>query len=231
MQVVCLHGVEFKKHGLNFLRVWCKNSEMVLALENSGVRKKITNAIIEEKSKGDPIISKILLPKDSLLERIFEVDCTRGFYAIAFALQAKKRLSLRRPVRCIGYGRKGHEGCPHWPIGHGHDEEMLLWIDMWREGSELSHLEWDTCAEELLGALKKKKFIEQSVRMESANISAAQMVTTLETGLANVEDIFQLASRSKYYKDILYNLYYIILYYIILYYIILYYIILYYIIL
>ena len=92
-------------------------------------------------------------------------------------------------MRCIGYGRKGHEGCPHWPIGHGHDEEMLLWIDMWREGSELSHLEWDTCAEELLGALKKKKFIEQSVRMESANISAAQMVTTLETGLANIEAI------------------------------------------
>ena len=78
-------------------------------------------------------------------------------------------------MRCIGFGRKGHEGFPDWRIGHGHQEEMLLWIDMWRTGSELSHLEWDNCAEELLGTLQKKKFIEQSVPMKSADISAAEM--------------------------------------------------------
>ena len=39
---------------------------------------------------------------------------------------------VRSPVRCIGFGRIGHEWFPDRPIGHGHNEEMLLWIDMWK---------------------------------------------------------------------------------------------------
>ena len=75
---------------------------------------------------------------------------------------------------------------------------------MWKRGSELSHLEWGDFAPELVGTLQKKKFIEQSVRMRSANISAAEMKTTLETGLENVDAIIKHASTSKHYKEILY---------------------------
>ena len=35
VQFICLHGVEFKKTGLQFLYDWCPESGMVLALENT----------------------------------------------------------------------------------------------------------------------------------------------------------------------------------------------------
>ena len=130
VQFVCLHGGEFKKAGLKFLHDWCRESKVVLALEITKARQTITSATEESNYRTDPILSKICLPSEDFLPKIFARDCTRGFYAIAFALQAKQRLLLSEAVRCIGFGRKGHEGVPQWRVGHGHHEEMLLWIEM-----------------------------------------------------------------------------------------------------
>ena len=132
---------------------WRRHAKVVLALENTDDRKQISEAIKAEQLAGDPIVSKICLPAENLLPRIFKVDSTRGFYAIAFALQAKRNLGLKKPVQCIGFGRKGHEGCPSWNIHHGHYHEMMLWMDMWKDGAELVHLEWPDCAEELTAAV------------------------------------------------------------------------------
>ena len=99
---------------------------MVLVLENSSVREAITDAIKQQQLNGDAILSKIYLPEESLMPTTCPVDCTRGFYAMAFALQAKQRLGLNSPVRCIGFGRKGHEGYPGWRVKHNHNDEMLL---------------------------------------------------------------------------------------------------------
>ena len=96
-------------------------------------------------------------------------------------------------MRCIGFGRKGHEGFPDRPIGHGHNEEMLLWIDMWKNGTELVHLEWADFAEEILATVYPKTFIDKSVRITSPDMSADAIQATLETGLKNV----QVASKSK----------------------------------
>ena len=85
---------------------WCRHAKVVLALENTESRQLIAAAINKQQLTGDPIMSKICLPEENLLPRLFNVDCTRGFYAIAFALQGKKKLGLKKPVRCIGFGRK-----------------------------------------------------------------------------------------------------------------------------
>ena len=81
----------------------------------------------------------------------------RGFYAMAFALQAKKRLGLNSPVRCIGFGRIGHEPYLDWRVKHNHNDEMLLWIDMWKDGTELTHLEWANFGEDRMAGLRKSK--------------------------------------------------------------------------
>ena len=52
VQVICLHGKESEKTGVLFLRDWCRNSEMVFALENSPVRGPITDAIKQQQLKG-----------------------------------------------------------------------------------------------------------------------------------------------------------------------------------
>ena len=156
-QFICLHGYEFEKRGVQFLYDWCRNSKVVLVLENSKARGPITDAIKQQQFKGDAILSKICLPEESLLPTIFPVNCTRGFYAIAFALQAKKRLGLNSPVRCIGYCCNGHEPYPDWLGKHNHNDEMLLWIDMWKDGTELTHLEWADFGEERMAGLRKSK--------------------------------------------------------------------------
>ena len=202
VQFICLHGREFKRSGLEFLYEWCRDSKVVLALENSKARKPITEAIKKQQLTGDAIMSKICLPEEDLLPRIFKIDCTRGFYAIAFALQAKKRLELKKPVRCVGFGRKGHEGSPGWHIGHGHNQELLLWIDMWKNGTELVHLEWADFAEEIMATVYPKTFLDKSVRTTSPDMSAAAIQATLETGLKNVQTIIKMASKSKWYKSI-----------------------------
>ena len=142
-----------EKSRLRFLYDWCRHAKVVLALENTDDRKQISEAIKAEQLAGDPIMSKICLPAARLLPSIFEVAGIRGFDAIAFAAQAKRKLRLSKPMRCIGVGRHGHEGCPRWDIHHGHYQDMMLWIDMWKDSTELAHLEWPDCAEELTAAV------------------------------------------------------------------------------
>ena len=60
---------------------------------------------------------------------------------------------------------------------------MMLWIDMWKNGAELAHLEWEDFAEEITAAVCPKTFFDKSVRIASAAMSAAAIQATLETGL------------------------------------------------
>ena len=89
---------------------WRRHAKVVLALGNTDDRKQISEAIKAEQLAGDPVMSKICLPAENLLPRIFKYDSTRGVYAIAFAVQAKRNLGLTQPVQGIGVGRQGHEG-------------------------------------------------------------------------------------------------------------------------
>ena len=36
---------------------------------------------------------------------------------------------------------------------------MMLWIDMWKNGTELVHLEWEDFAEEILATVYPKTFL------------------------------------------------------------------------
>ena len=177
----------------------------MLPLENTKARHPISQAIIEQRAAAnDCVLNKICLPNEEPLKQVTSVDCTRGFYAIAFALQARNRRGVTSPVRCIGFGRRGHEGDTTWQIGHNHDEEMRLWVEMWKHGTDLSHLEWDDFSEEILATVvaHPKKFIAESVRMTSPTIDPKEMKKTLETDLENVQACILMASKSKWYKDI-----------------------------
>ena len=157
VQFMCLHGGFFEKKGVDFLRDWCRETDIALALEDSAAKDPITAAINEQQLLGDAILSKIYVAEDSAIEKLCRPDCTRGFYAMAFSLQAKYRLKLKNPVRCIGFGRQGHEGNPNWKVGFDHDQEMLLWVDMWKSGAVVQHLEWAESEEEIMaiGSLKR----------------------------------------------------------------------------
>ena len=157
VQFMCLQGVQFKEKGVNYLREWCRDTDIALAIENSPATDPIAAAIKEQQLLGDAILSKIYVAKDSTRKRLCSPDSTRGFYAIAFSLQASKRKKLKNPVRCVGFGRQGHEGHPDWQILHDHDQEMLLWVDMWKSGAVVQHLEWAESEEEIMaiGSLKR----------------------------------------------------------------------------
>ena len=184
VQFICLHGREFRKTGLKFLYDWCPESKVVLALENTKA-----------------ILAKIFWPKDAERELIFAIDCTRGFYAVAFALQAMTRLQLTNPVSCIGFGRSGHENYPYWRIQHDHEQEKVILFDMFTEQTKLVHLEWEDSSEEILASLKPKKFLQSSIRIV-ADVAPAAIQEVVEGGLDNLADIMKMACKSKYYKHI-----------------------------
>ena len=170
VQFVRLHGRFFAEQGVQYLREWCKETDIALALEDSAAKDPITAAINEQKLLGDAILSKIYVAEDSAIEKLCRPDCTRGFYAMAFSLQAKYRLKLKNPVRCIGFGRQGHEGNPNWKVGFDHDQEMLLWVDMWKSGAVVQHLEWAESEEEIMaiGSLKRSCIcVKRKVRQSS----------------------------------------------------------------
>ena len=73
---------------------------------------------------------------------------------------------------------------------------------MWKNGTELVHLEWEDSAEEIVAAVSPKTFFDKSVRITSADMSADAIQATLETGLKNVQAIIKMASKSKLYKSI-----------------------------
>ena len=58
----------------------------------------------------------------------------------------------------------------------------MLWIDVWEDGAELAHLEWPDCAEELTAAVCLQTFVDKSVRIASADMPAAAIQATVETG-------------------------------------------------
>ena len=60
---------------------------------------------------GDAIMSKICLLAEDLPPWIFKIDCTRGFYAIAFAWQAKRRLGVKKKqCEALALATKGMKG-------------------------------------------------------------------------------------------------------------------------
>ena len=202
VQFMCLHGSIFEKKGVKYLREWCQETDIALALENSGAKDPIIAAINEQKRLGDAVISKIHVAEDSALKKLCKPDSTRGFYAIAFALQAKNRLGLNNPVRCIGFGRQGHEGLPAWGVGHDHGREMELWDEMWRTGTMLEHLEWADYAEEIMAIVSPKKFFDCAAPIISPEMSLTKFKIDLEDGLTNVKNIINMARKSKFYWKI-----------------------------
>ena len=152
IQFICLHAGEFKRTGgVDFLRGWiAPATSVVCALENSKGRALLQAAILQRAEVGDLTMQKIAFASEQSLSRLFEPDSTRGFYALAFALQARARLDLGSPVFCLGFGRRGHEGAPEWPMGHNHADELILWIDLWKSGESVQHLEWDEFSRELI---------------------------------------------------------------------------------
>ena len=73
---------------------------------------------------------------------------------------------------------------------------------MWKNGSELVHLEWPDCAEELTAVVCPQTFFAESTRITSADMSADAIQAIVETGLKNVQAILKVASTSKVYKSI-----------------------------
>ena len=93
-------------------------------------------------------------------------------------------------------------GSPGWYMGHGHNQEMLLWIDMLQEGTELVHLERADFAEEVLATVYPKTIMDKTVRIASPGMSADAIKATFETGLKNVQAIIKMATKGSWYKSI-----------------------------
>lgn len=142
------------------------------------------------------------MAQDSALRYICKPDSTRGFYAIAFALQAKNRQGLKNPVRCIGFGRQGHEGLPAWSVGHDHNSEMELWDEMWTTGTMLEHLEWADFADDIMAIVSLKKFFDCAAPIISPEMSLSKYKINLEDGLTNVKNIIKMARKSVFYSHI-----------------------------
>ena len=199
VQFICLHGTSFRKGGVQFLRDWCKESSIVLAMENTKARGPVTQAVKAAIQAGDVFFSKIQFLKEDLAKTVFVNDCTRGFYALAFALQARRRLRIHQPVKCIGFGRRGHHNNAKQWIHHGHSEEMLLFCDMWRIGGELVHLEWAEHSQELIAHVSKTHLLA-SIRPPPPATSACQHMQSIETANASLNAVMALASTSAYYR-------------------------------
>ena len=78
----------------------------------------------------------------------------------------------------------------------------MLWIDMWKNGAELVHLEWPDCAEELTAAVCPQTFFDKSARITAVDMSADAIQATVETGVKNAQAILKMASASDHYKSI-----------------------------
>ena len=63
---------------------------------------------------------------------------------------------------------------------------------MWKNGTELVHLEWADFSEEILATVYPKTFIDKSARITSPDMSADAIKATLETGLENVQAIIKM---------------------------------------
>ena len=199
VQCICLHGSKFREGGVQFLRDWCPESSIVLALENTKARVKITQAVKDAIMDGNELFKKINFIKEDLAKVVFAVDCTRGFYAIAFALQARRRLSPGQPVKCIGFGRRGHHNNPKQLIQHQHSEELLLFVDLWKSGDELLHLEWADHSKELIAHASRTNFLHCCPLPPPAS-SAFQHQESIETANASLQAVMALACTSSYYK-------------------------------
>jgi hypothetical protein len=201
VQFICLHGLCFRKGGVQFLRDWCKESSIVLAMENTKARGDVTQAVKAELLSGDAFFEKIHFLKEDMVKTVFVSDCTRGFYALAFALQARRRLKIDQPVKCIGFGRRGHHNNSKQWIHHGHSEEMLLFCDMWRNAVDLVHLEWAEYSQELIAHVSRTHLLASS-RPPPPDTSACQHMQSIETANASLSAVMALASTSSYYKSI-----------------------------
>jgi hypothetical protein len=193
VHLICLQGVEFKKDGLRFLREWCKETSCVLAMENSPARKPILRAIQTAIADGDEFFSKVRSFREDMEGTLFPTQCTRGFLGIAFALQAKRRLGLSRPVKCIGFGGSGHHNNASQPMYHQHHQELQILRGWWNKADDLVHLEWAEVSGELMksATLTKQPFPELacSTAEEMGDVCVMRSVTAL-------------ATHSKYYKSV-----------------------------
>ena len=201
VQFICLHGGRFRTGGVQFLRDWCKESSIVLGMENTKAREPVTQAVKAAIQTGDVFFEKIKFLKEDMVTTVFVIDCTRGFYALAFALQARRRLSVDQPVKCIGFGRRGHHNNPKQWIHHQHNEEMLLFCNMWKIGGELAHLEWAEYSQELITHVSRTHLLASSPPPQSAS-SALQHMQSIETANASLNAVMALASSSQHYKHV-----------------------------
>ena len=199
VQFICLHAGEYKKaNGVGFLREWiAAPTRVVCALENSKARALLQGAILKCARVGDSTMQKIAFASEQSLSRLFEPDSTRGFYALAFALQARARLDLGSPVFCLGFGRRGHEGAPEWPMGHNHADELILWIDLWKRGESVQHLEWDEFSRELMASAFSRRYFRAVPRMRL--LSHEQLELVIGKGLANLRHILAVAAKDPGY--------------------------------
>ena len=199
IQFICLHAGEFKRTGgVGFLHDWiAPTTRVVCALENSSDRVRLQRAIEDRAGAGDETMRKIVCANVGCLRRLFEPDSTRGFYALAFALQARARLGLRFPVECIGFGRRGHEGNPEWPIHHGHRDELIELIELWKRGDRLWHLEWGRFKVEIVASVPLRRYFRAVPRMRELERSVQEEV--IGRGLANLQCIVALVVGSSWY--------------------------------
>ena len=208
VQVICLHGGEYSKHGLEFLRKWCSESEMVLALENTKARLEIQRAVENllkmERGPPDECFNKFHFVPEKYTEgwnSVFRIDCTRGFYAIAFALQVNRRLEMGTPVKCVGFGRAGHHDNKSHRIHHQHSEELLLYADLWRRGDKLMHLEWAESSQELLEHISKVKFME-AIPPPHPAIPPAEHFEAVQDCAEMLERVTKVACESQWYRKV-----------------------------
>ena len=75
-------------------------------------------------------------------------------------------------------------------------------MDMWKDGTELVHLEWPDCAEELTAVVCPQTRFDTSARITAVDMSADAIQAAVETGAKNAQAILKMASASDHYKSI-----------------------------
>lgn len=110
-----------KEHQVKIVDSWLQESEIIMPFEIGNPHRYS----LLSKSK---YIDKFKCPNMSFINEIkkFNIDITRGFFGLAFALQMKFKVNKNLKIYIIGFGGKGHHFNPKIKIHHNHEEEKEI---------------------------------------------------------------------------------------------------------
>lgn len=119
LHIICLPCE--KEHQVKIVDSWLQESEIIMPFEIGNPHRY--NLLSKSK-----YIDQFKCPNITFINEIkkFNIDITRGFFGLAFALQMKFKVNKNLKIYIIGFGGKGHHFNPKIKIHHNHEEEKEI---------------------------------------------------------------------------------------------------------